>query len=203
MKKILIFFGMVLSFIYPKRLKETVSVGFSHIRTGYYKRRFGHLGKGVRFGKAFQCKGEEHISIGEKSVFGKNGRLMAYDNYRGEQFNPFIKIGRNCSIGERFHITAINGITIGDNLLTGAGLLITDNAHGTHDIGMLDIAPIERPLASKGKVTIGNNVWFGENVSIMPGVNIGDGVTVAAGSVVTKDIPSYTIVAGIPAKAII
>lgn len=203
MRDILIFFGMVISFICPKKIKETISTGFSYIRVGYYKRRFGHLGRGVRFGKAFQCRGEEHISIGDRSVFGRAGRLMAYDSYRGEQFHPVIKIGRDCSIGERFHITAINGITIGDNFLTGAGLLITDNTHGTHDIGMLDVAPIERPLTSKGEVTIGKNVWFGENVSIMPGVSIGDGVIVAAGSVVTKDIPSYTTAAGVPAKVII
>lgn len=67
---------------------------------------------------------------------------------------------------------------------------------------LLGIAPNKRPLYCKGPVIIGNNVWIGEKASIMPGVTIGDGVIIAANSVVTKDIPSYSLAAGIPAKII-
>ena len=62
--------------------------------------------------------------------------------------------------------------------------------------------PAERPLSSKGRVAIGKNVWLGANVCVLPGVNIGDGVTIAAGSVVTHDIPSYSMAAGVPARII-
>lgn len=202
MKHLLIFLGTVFSYICPKKIKDSLTTVSAYIRVGYHKRYFKSIGDGVRFGRNFRSHGERYITIGEKSTFAEGGRLMAYDNYQGERFSPEIKIGRNCCIGERFHITAVNGITIGDNLLTGANLLITDNAHGTRDINALSTPPIERPLSSKGKVVIGNNVWLGENVSIMPAVTIGDGAVVAANSVVTKDVPPYTTVAGIPAKII-
>ena len=59
----------------------------------------------------------------------------------------------------------------------------------------------EKPY-SKGGVIIGNGVWLGNNVCVMPGVRIGDGAVVGANSVVTHDVPPYTIVAGIPARII-
>ena len=57
-------------------------------------------------------------------------------------------------------------------------------------------------LSQKGPVVIGNNVWLADKVSVMPGVTIGDGAIVAANAVVTKDVPPYALVAGIPAKVI-
>lgn len=61
---------------------------------------------------------------------------------------------------------------------------------------------MERPIISKGSVVIGNNVWIGDKVTILPNVTIGDGVVIAANSVVTKNIPTCSVVAGIPAKII-
>jgi acetyltransferase-like isoleucine patch superfamily enzyme len=60
----------------------------------------------------------------------------------------------------------------------------------------------ERLLVSKGAVVIGNNVWIGNNACIMPGVSIGDGAIIGANSVVTHDIPAYSVAGGIPAKVI-
>lgn len=64
------------------------------------------------------------------------------------------------------------------------------------------MAPNQRPLYSKGAVHIGNNVWIGQNACIMPGVTIADGAIIAANSVVTHDIPAYSVAAGAPAKVI-
>ncbi len=104
--------------------------------------------------------------------------------------------------GSYNHITCTNRIEIGDDLLTGKWVTITDNSHGNTDWDSLKIAPIKRDVVSKGPVKIGNNVWIGEKATILPGVTIGDGVVVAANAVVTKDVPSYCVVAGNPAKVI-
>lgn len=57
-------------------------------------------------------------------------------------------------------------------------------------------------VTSKGPVIIGSNVWFGDKATILPNVTIGDGAVIAANSVVTKDVPAYSVVAGNPAKII-
>ena len=64
------------------------------------------------------------------------------------------------------------------------------------------IAPHESELPDKGDTIIGNDVWIGQNVTIMPGVHIGDGSIVAAGAVVTRDVEKNTMVAGVPARCI-
>jgi acetyltransferase-like isoleucine patch superfamily enzyme len=64
------------------------------------------------------------------------------------------------------------------------------------------LLPIERPIVSNGPVIIENNVWIGEMACIMPNVRIGEGAIVAANSVVTKNVPPFSIVAGIPAKIV-
>ena len=64
------------------------------------------------------------------------------------------------------------------------------------------LSPTKRPITSKGPVVIGNNVWIGDKATILPGVTIGDGAVVAANAVVTKDVPSYSVVGGNPARII-
>lgn len=62
------------------------------------------------------------------------------------------------------------------------------------------ISPNKRTLYSKGPVVLGDNVWIGQNVSVMPDVVIGEGCIIGANSVVTHDIPAFSIAAGCPAK---
>ena len=160
--------------------------------------------KNVSLGRNTTYIGEKYISIGDNTSIGDNGRLTAYGYYEKtkQHFTPLLTIGNNCNIGEQSHITAINCIMIGNNVLTGPRVLITDNAHGDSLFKLLDTAPTERFLYSKGKVVIEDNVWIAEGAMIMPGVRIGKGSIIAANSVVTKDIPSYSVAAGTPAKII-
>ena len=115
---------------------------------------------------------------------------------------PMLSIGDRCVFGQYNHITAVNKICIGDNLLTGRFVLITDNSHSGTCKQDYCIHPSLRQVVSKGEIIIGNNVWLGDKVSILPGVHIGDGCIVGANSVVTHDIPSYSIVAGNPARVL-
>ena len=163
---------------------------------------FKSFGKHSFLGRNSVYMGEQYISIGDDFVLGNDSRLTAWDCYNDQCFTPEIQIGNNCSIGQQSHITAINRIVIGNNVLTGPKVLITDNAHGEFKAEQLDIAPLQRPLFSKGSVIIDDNVWIGEKASIMPGVHIGKGAIIAANSVVTHDVPAYSLAAGVPAKII-
>lgn len=147
-------------------------------------------------------KGSKYIEIGVGTCFGKGAAITAWDNYENKKFTPSIIIGKNCHFGDYIHITSINKINIGENVLTGRWVTITDNGHGTTDTETLTIPPIKRKLYSKGTVNIGDNVWIGDKATILSGITIGKGAIIAANSVVTKDIPDYCIAAGIPAKVI-
>lgn len=147
--------------------------------------------------------GGEYISIGENTHFDKECVLTAYDHtLDGSTFTPEIQIGTGCDFGAWNHITAINRIVIGDNLLTGKWVTITDNSHGTTDAETLQSPPLTRKMVSKGAVVIGKNVWIGDKATILPGVMIGDGAVIAANSVVTKDVVPYSVVAGNPARVV-
>ena len=113
-----------------------------------------------------------------------------------------ITIGRDCNFGAFNHITASNKIIIGDNCLTGKWVTISDNDHGTTNLEDLKKRPQDRDIVSKGPVIIGENVWIGDKATILGGVTIGNGAVIAANSVVTKDVPPYSVVGGIPAKVI-
>lgn len=194
-----------LSYIFPYRYVSRINRNLGRlIYTNWIKREFKHFGEKSYVMPCFSyLLGAKYISIGNKCHISSGVQLTAWDNYRGKQtFTPEIVLGDNCSIGEDSHITAINSIRLGNNVLLGKKILITDNAHGSSSSELLEIAPNYRPLCSKGPVVIDDNVWIGEKASIMPDVHIGKGVIVAANSVVTKDVPPYCVVAGIPAKVI-
>lgn len=164
-------------------------------------------GKGVYFGKIGSVHCPECISIGAGTYFGDYFFLTAWKRWSTkmqgcQSFSPAIEIGENCNFGAFNHITCINKITIGKNVLTGKWVTITDNSHGSIDLDSLKEKPLLRPLYSKGTVTIGNNVWIGDKATILPNVTIGDGAVIAANAVVTKDIPPYTVVGGNPARII-
>ena len=108
--------------------------------------------------------------------------------------------GKQISVGKRFfanfNFTVLDEakVTIGDDCFIGPNVSIYTACHSTD--------PVERNSRREWAepVTIGDNVWIGGSVTILPGVNIGDNVTIGAGSVVTKDIPSNSIAVGNPCK---
>lgn len=149
-------------------------------------------------GRIGMLHGLEYISVGEGTKFGDWIYLTAWNKIT----KPELVIGNNCEFGAFNHITCANRITIGDNCLTGKWVTISDNSHGTTTIDDLNISPMKRKVVSKGIVSIGNNVWIGDKVTILPNVKIGNGVVVAANAVVTHDVPDLCVVAGNPAKII-
>jgi len=163
---------------------------------------FKKIGKQTRIGRGLYLKGGKYIEIGKNSQIGKGVYLTAWDRYLDERFIPKIIIGNNSSIGNYGHVTAISTIIVGNNVRMGKMVFITDNSHGKSERQLMDIAPNYRPLYSKGAVVIEDNVWIGDKTTILPGVTIGKGAIIGANSVVTKDIPTYCVVGGNPARII-
>lgn len=184
-------------------MKDITRAISNRLYTLLHRHRFAHCGKGSHIGwTAMKLKGLKYISVGDHTYISPGVQLTAWDSHNGNHFKPSIIIGNCCSIRNNTHITAINSITIGDNLLTGTNVLITDNSHGQSTREHMSLPFNQRPLYSKGPVVIGKNVWLGNNVCVMPGVTIGDGAIIGANSVVTHDVPAYSVAAGIPARVI-
>ncbi len=126
-------------------------------------------------------------SIGEKVWIAKTFNC---DNGKN------IHIGNNFTGNYNLTMLDIREIIIGNNVMIGPNTLISTVGHPLNPMGR------RQHLAFAKPVTIGNDVWIGGNVTILPGVTIGNNVIVAAGAVVTKDVPDNTLVGGVPARKI-
>jgi lipopolysaccharide O-acetyltransferase len=149
----------------------------------------------------FFIRGKKGIKGAKFLTTGINLRI---DVIFGENYTPILHIGDNVQINDYVHIAVAKGVYIGDNTLIASKVFISDHNHGNYtgdNQSSPMTPPIERELFSR-EVKIGSNVWIGEFVSILPGVTIGDGSIIGSMSVVTKNIPEYSIAVGSPAKVI-
>jgi len=203
-KSIIVQVMKMVSFLYPYSIHQNIKGWFTFFYSQWILNFISGADRSVRIGLGFDLRGGECMAIGAHTNIGKHCILNCWAHYgkQNQILHPKLIIGQNCNIGDETHITCANYIKIGDNLLTGRRCLITDNNHGGMTLEELAIAPIDRDVKSKGPVIIGNNVWLGERVCILPGVHIGDGAIIAANAVVTHDVPSYSIVGGVTAYII-
>ena len=105
-----------------------------------------------------------------------------------------IHIGKNVFLNMGCKFQDQGGIYIGDGALIGHNVVLATLNHA--------MSPSRRGTMVPAPIRIGKNVWIGSNAAILPGVTIGDGAIVAAGAVVTRDVPENAIVGGVPAKVI-
>lgn len=167
-----------------------------------YSKEIGSLGKGSTVGRNLQLRGGQYMQIGDRFTAGVGLTLQAWDNYAGEHFQPKLVIGNDVFLTDYIQISCANEIRIGNNVLFGQGVYVSDNSHGNADRTAVGVPPMERKLTTKGPVIIGDNVWIGRYSTILPGVTIGKNAIIGANSVVTKDVPDYAVVAGVPARFI-
>ena len=131
-----------------------------------------------------------------KSLFGSLGERFIINQPFRCDYGCNIFLGEDCFINFNCTILDEAKVTIGKNAFLGPNISIYTACHP------LDVEKRNRFIEWAEPVVIGDNVWIGGNVTILPGVTIGDNVVVGAGSVVTKNIPSNVVVGGNPAKVI-
>ena len=188
-------------------LKKTLS---TIIRKLYHYNHHQNVSKSVSHGNSYFY----HDAIigngqGDKSkiIVGDDchirGTLLIFP-YGGK-----ITIGNNCYVGDLSRIWSAESVTIGDDVLISHGVGISDT--NAHELDAEERAANARNTMKNGlpkikgsvlssPIVIGNKAWINFNAIILKGVTIGEGAIVSAGSVVTKDVPPYTLVGGNPAK---
>ena len=160
---------------------------------------------GLRLGRCCRIIGGRHISFGRNVSAGRDLWLEAVSSYGSQRFHPEITIGDYVCFSDAVHISAIASISIGSHCLFGSKIYVSDHNHGIYSgesQSSPDEAPAHRLLGGGGPIVIGENVWIGDNSVIIGPATIGRGAIVGANSVVRGLVPSNTIVAGAPAKAI-
>ncbi|WP_105050010.1 acyltransferase [Polaribacter butkevichii] len=202
-RKIVEIFAHFVSLFFNYSLIKYWKFFINNIYSYSVKRRFKKCGNNTFIEAPIYIEGARNITIGNDFYCFKRLRIEAYEKHLQSKFKPVILIGNNVSINYDCHIGCINKIVLGDNVLIGSRVFITDHYHGdTDNSNILDVAPNKRQLVSKGPVIIESNVWIGEGVSIMPNVTIGKNSIIGANAVVTKSFPANSIIGGVPAKLI-
>ena len=178
-----------------KSLRETIYLN-------WIRKQFADFGEGSFVSKISNLSNPQCVSVGKNVFIGANSVIDAITVHGEDSFTPEITIGDNSRLGDYCHLGAIRHIHIGSGVLVGRFVLIIDHSHGTADDVDSSIPPFRRRLTSKGGITVGDNVWIGDKATILSGVTIGEGAIIGANSVVTKDVPPHSVVAGCPAVVI-
>jgi len=173
-----------------KSFFEIITTGFRYVRGYIISFKFDQPSVISTRGRIKIINKNGSISVGDFTDFWTGVKLSCCGNDKANIAS--IKIGKNCSIGDRTEIHAGKCVEIGDNVIIAWDCVIMDRDY--HSTGASD--EIIKP------VFICNRAWIGCRAIILKGVTIGEGAIVSAGSVVTKDVDPFTLVAGNPARMI-
>ncbi len=169
---------------------------------GYVKVSFH---RGISVGKQFSLEDQvEIIGLSKRGiVFGnrctvKSGAMIRPTNALLGEAGEGLHVGDHSNIGAGAYIGCSGFIEIGNNVMMGPKVnLMSEN----HAFTRTDI-PMKQQGVSRSFIKIEDDVWLGVGCSILAGVTVGEGSIVAAGAVVTQDVPAFSVVGGVPAKII-
>lgn len=161
-----------------------------------YPFQFKRFGKKSRIDKPLRIEGKQYMEI-EDHVYVQPYTWLACQPLTGCK-NPILKIGKGSTIGNFNHIYSTQSIVIEDYVLTADKVYISDNLH---DYENPNSPIIQQSIKQIKPVRIGEGSWLGENVCVI-GASIGKHCTIGANSVVTHNIPDYSVAVGVPARVI-
>ena len=168
----------------------------------WYRLKFFRIGRRAVIRKPLSIIGGRFMTVGMDFDVFPGLRIEAFDRHLDQRYLPKITIGDRVGINYNCHIGCVNEITIGNDVLLASRVYISDHSHGSPDYHDIEVPPTVRKVVSKGPVHIEDGVWIGEGACILPGVRVGRHAIVGANAVVTRDVPPYTIVGGVPARQI-
>lgn len=176
---------------------------FTGLYTLYKAKDLASFGRGSSIRPFVILQGSAGIHMGSGTHVRAGCRLQTEPVYPASPGararKPLLRIGDGTLVGRFCHITAKERIEIGDRVLMGEGILITDHDHGFEDTTH---APRDQPLAAARPVSIGDACWIGNGAAILAGARLGTHVVVGANAVVRGEVPSFTVVAGNPARPV-
>lgn len=140
--------------------------------------------------------GKGKLTIGNNVGIGDFSRVIISTSFN--QIGEFIKIGDNVGMGEFAYLGGGGGLEIGDNCIIGQYFSCHPENHNYEDHSKLTL---EQGVTRKG-ISIGENCWIGSKVTVLDGVRVGNNCVIAAGAVITKDMPSDCVIGGVPAKVL-
>jgi acetyltransferase-like isoleucine patch superfamily enzyme len=172
------------------------------IRVGTRRaRRFGRFGEGASISFPVAALfGERAIELGDAVIIGPNASLSA--GYPSQDQHaprpPIVTIGARTVIGKGSGIVGVDRIEIGADVWTGPNVYITDHDHGYEDVDV----PIGLQFGPHAPTRIGDGSWLGAGAVVVGGVTVGRHVVIAAGAVVTSDLPDNCVAVGVPARVV-
>jgi serine acetyltransferase len=173
--------------------------------------RFANAPQRLRIELPRRLSGPDYMHFGDDVNIGPGALIVAQTRYPTsvmqhpqqprplQEFSPSIKIGRRVTSTGALTISALESVTIEDDVMLASNVFISDGMHG---ISRVDEPYKYQPLERIAPVTIQRGCWIGQNVVIMPGVTIGEMTVVGANCVVTHSMPPRSIVVGAPARVV-
>lgn len=176
-----------------KNLNRFNRIRYRFLSCYVYSRKMKAFGSGSIIFNPMRIDQPHSITIGPNVFIAEGSWLLGSNDSSG-----YLLIGAGTVVGHRVHLVAMKAVSIEASVLIADNVFITDCKHDFVDISK---SIIDQPVSFIGEVSIGEGSMIGENACIM-GVKVGKHCVVGANAVVTKDVPDYSVVAGVPARVI-